>query len=86
MTDAEGKEIPAELLESKARLDSKTKEVHNTLLKLRREACGFINQKDKDNVKEFVDNARLYLQEWDMFAIAKLIFDKRQEDLKAREN
>jgi hypothetical protein len=56
------------------------------LLKLRREACGFINQKDKDNVKEFVDNARLYLQEWDMFAIAKLIFDKRQEDLKAREN
>lgn len=66
--------------------DAKCKMVFNTLGKLRREAAAFLSKDDKNTMEEFFNNLREYIiGNIDIFEIVKVIYDKRNEQLAARQ-
>ena len=47
--------------------NERCQELYNTLRKLKREAAGFLNKRDKQLVEEFVKNPRAYLKHIDIY-------------------
>lgn len=65
----------------------KAAEILNTLRKLKREAAGYLNEKDHKIIDEFLKGMRTYIErDFDIYNVVKTMYDKRQEQIKEREN
>lgn len=66
------------------RFNTRCQEMYNMLRKLRREACGFLNNRDKDLAEDLLKNMRDYLRHIDLYEMVKGVYDKRQLEIKER--
>lgn len=66
-------------------MEARCKVILNTLMKLKREGSGFINEKDKGNVKELIKNMREYIYfSMDILETLRFIKKKRMEEEEGR--
>ncbi len=63
----------------------KCQEIFNTLRKLRREASGFLNSRDQELMKDFMNNMRGYLRHIEVYEMVKGFYDKRQREIHDRQ-
>jgi len=65
--------------------NERCQELYNVLRKLKREAAGFLNKRDKQLIEDFTKHPRSYLKHVDIFDQAKGMFDRRQKEQKLAE-
>ena len=54
--------------------------MYNTLRKLKREASAYLNNKDRELLKDFLKDTRHYMMHPDLFEITKSFYDKREAE------
>ena len=72
-------------IEDGIRFELECQTILNTLRKLKRNYRGFLAKKDNTILKEYLDNMRKYMLNFDIYAITRQLYEKRQRELKDRQ-
>lgn len=65
-------------------LNQRCEEIYNVLRKLRRNASAFLDNRDKELIKDFNKNIRSYIRHPDIYEMIFGMYTKRERELKER--
>lgn len=71
--------------DEQARIELAAYTIHNTLRKLKRKYKGFLIKQDKVILQEFIDNMRLYLNNFEVYALTRNMYEMRNFEIKEKE-
>ena len=67
-------------LDEKARFKYNCDKIIFSLRKLKRKAAAFLNKEDLRYLEEFHSNMRMYLEDFDVFAFTRSLYENRKKD------
>jgi hypothetical protein len=67
------------------RFKVKCGEIANTLRKLKREAAGYLNEKDDSIIQDFLKDMRTFIErDYEIFTLVKAMNERRQKEIQER--
>ena len=66
-----GEQVTEDMLDKTARFKFMKNNIENTLRKLKRHSSGFLNKRDQSNLKEFIKDMRLYLNDMEIYSVTR---------------